>query len=773
MFSYAAAAAEWLRRADRHRNIILGLLLLKVAIEAALGISTSPVAVVILGVWLAAGLAVGHAMARVVDAERRVRLRTLILVGDIAGISVTQYLVGGTVWLGSSAYFFLLAVAAVALPGEVLAALTLLSAVAYGIPLFGETFGVLHRHPLAGTVMPRPTLAQAVTVWIYMAMIFAGVSALLHAFVRLVRQGGEWHQLLVEQAPVMIGTIDRMGRITAANPAAAAGFGLAHGTLVGRSFHTFFPPDPEHPSRSRFALVLAGRPQQFETRICRADGVERWVDVVAHPLGGAHRSSAVDDVLCLVRDVTEARAAAEALAHQAWHDALTGLANRGRFAERLGEAITRGERAGDPERVSVLVLDLDGFKTVNDSLGHAAGDALLVEVASRLLDATRGSDTVARLGGDEFAVLFERVREDADAVTVAERVLAAMRPAFTVEGRRAFVGTSIGIARGGALVDGVGAAAVAALLRNADAAMYRAKAQGKGRYAFFEPDMHAAALRRLALAADLRQALERDELCLAFQPIVALDTARAVGAEALVRWNHPERGLVPPGEFIPFAEETGLVVPLGRWVLGEACRQAVRWRDAGITSPGGRLMTVAVNVSGQHVEQPDFVAEVLDVLRESALPAEALTLEITEYSVVERPDVMRERLADLRAYGVQVAIDDFGTGYSALGHLQQFPLDVLKIDRAFVDRVTRGGPPAAVTRTLVALGEALSLRTVAEGIETEAQRAHLAAIGCSYGQGYLFARPLAAGQIAAWLAENAAGGRVPEDAAPQVLAAVA
>ena len=434
----------------------------------------------------------------------------------------------------------------------------------------------------------------------------------------------------------------------------------------------------------------------------------------------------------------------------------------------MDEALARAGNAGDPSRVAVLMLDLDGFKTVNDSLGHAAGDALLVEVAARLLDATRGSDTVARLGGDEFAVLLERVSDDADAVTVGERILATIRAPITVEGRQTFVGTSIGIARCGA----VGASNAAALLRDADAAMYRAKAQGKGRCAVFAPDMHAAALGKLALAADLRHALAREELVLHFQPIVALDSGRAVGAEALVRWQHPERGLVSPNEFIPFAEETGLIVPLGQWVLGEACRQAAVWRAAGVTAPDGGPVGIAVNVSGQQIERADFIGAVQRVLTETGLPPRALTLEITEYSVVERPDVMRERLTELRACGVEVAIDDFGIGYSALGHLQQFPLDVLKIDRTFVERVTRGGSPAAVTRTLVTLGEALSLRTVAEGIETEAQRAHLAGLGCRYGQGYLFARPLAAPAATAWLASNAGVGE-PDVARAPVLAAAA
>jgi diguanylate cyclase (GGDEF)-like protein/PAS domain S-box-containing protein len=904
MFSYAAAIAEWLRRADRHRNAVLAALLATACAEVALGISSEPHVLPMLAVWLALGIGVGRVMARVHDLERRRRWRAVILTADILGVGLVQYAAGGTAWFGALAYVFLLVVTAVAMSGRALAAFTVASAIVYGVPLFGEAFGLLEPMPLAGVRMPAGTPAQAVVTWAMGALVLGGTSALLHTFMQLVRRSAEWHQLLVEQVPVMVGTLDETGRVTAANPAAHAGLAAAPGALVGRHLSDFFPGNARAGMAGHLAAVMGGASRRFATRLVRADGVERWADVLAHPV---REDGRVTQAVYLLRDVTEERAAAAALeereayfrtllqhssdvtsvfdaqgafayvspsvervfgrtpaeligrtvaevthpedlpalrravlatavdpttpvtlryrvphadgswrqvesvgrnllgepavrgyvfntrdvteraeleaelTRQAYHDALTGLANRARFAERLAAALARARVDDDLGRVAVLVLDLDGFKTVNDSLGHAAGDRLLVEVASRLLNATRGCDTVARLGGDEFAVLIEAVREDGDAAAVAERVVAALRPAFSVDGRHAFVGTSVGIARAGRAAGDGGAAVeepdpVAALLRDADAAMYQAKARGKGRWALFEPAMHTAAVARLALEGDLRHALERqaaaggDELRLVYQPVVELESRRIVGVEALVRWHHPKRGMVSPAEFIPFAEETGLIVPLGRLVLHMACRRAAAWQaelaPRGWGAAGGEPLAVAVNVSGQQLQDPGFVAEVAAALTETGLAPGTLTLEITEYSVVERPELVRERLAELRALGVRVAIDDFGTGYSALSQLQQFPIDVLKVDRAFVDRVTRGGSHAAVTRALVALGDALRVRTVAEGIETEEQRAYLSALGCPLGQGYLFARPLEPDACGARLLAEAAARRTGEAALP-------
>ena len=775
MFSFAAATAEWLRRADHHRVVVLALVLLKVVVEALIGIETNPAVVVLLLAWLLVALVVAR-HARASDDEARARrVRTAMLAVDMPSAMAAIYLVGGTAWFGPLVYGFLLFIGAVALSGRALAGFTALAIVAYGVPLYAEAFGLLPPQRLGGTALPAGTIAQATAAWLFGGLLLGSLAVLLHAFVQLVRQGAEWHELLVRTAPVMISTIDRTGHVTAANPAAAEAFQMPLEALVGRHFHAFLVADAVAEADRRFGSVLAGEPQHFETRVRRADDAERWADVMAHPIGAP---GTADGVLVLVRDVTEARAAAAELARQAYQDALTGLANRLRFAERLDAAHARAVAAGDASAVAVLVLDLDGFKTVNDSLGHAAGDRLLVEVAGRLLAATRGSDTVARLGGDEFAVLLERVRDDADAIAVADRIIASLQAPFVVGGRQAFVGTSLGIARGdsAAAAADVGGAAdpaaglpesqvAAAVLRNADAAMYQAKAAGKGRWAVFHPEMHAAALSRLALAGELRQALEREELTLAYQPVMDLASGAVRGFEALVRWRHPSRGLVMPNEFIPFAEETGLVVPLGTWVLRRACAQVAAWRMT--IAPD---LTVAVNVSGQQLEREEIVAEVADALAESGLPGAALTLEITEHAVVARPDVVRTRLLALRELGVQVAIDDFGTGYSALAQLQHFPLDVLKIDRAFVARMDRAGAPAAVVRALVTIGEALSLRVIAEGVETAEQERHLTQLGCDGAQGYLWARPLAPAEAAAWLGGHRAANerraeRVAEHAA--------
>jgi diguanylate cyclase (GGDEF)-like protein len=444
-----------------------------------------------------------------------------------------------------------------------------------------------------------------------------------------------------------------------------------------------------------------------------------------------------------------------ALGQQALRDSLTGLANRPLFRDRVEQALARLTRqAADPgaevRSVAVLFLDLDGFKAVNDTMGHHAGDQLLKGVADRLLNATRGVDTVARFGGDEFAVLLEQVRGPGDATTVGERIIGSLRtPIQLDEGgegnapREARVGASLGIALAELGVD------TDTLLRQADAAMYDAKAAGKGRYVVFHPALIAAADERRALERDLADALDRGELTLAYQPIVALDTGVVHHAEALLRWKHPVRGPISPAQFIPIAEASGLIVPLGKWVLEEACRAAATWP----TNAVGARIGITVNVSGRQLVDPSLPTYVAEALGATGLAASQLTLEITESVLMRNTEATLATLAALKASGVQLAIDDFGTGYSSLKYLQQFPVDVLKIDKSFIDGVARGGRDAALGRTIVALAETLGLRTVAEGIEEPVQRERLKAMGCELGQGYLFARPLNADGLCALLAQ--------------------
>jgi diguanylate cyclase (GGDEF)-like protein/PAS domain S-box-containing protein len=419
------------------------------------------------------------------------------------------------------------------------------------------------------------------------------------------------------------------------------------------------------------------------------------------------------------RDVSEAHELQERLRHEAYHDALTGLDNRALFRERLAAA------TGEP---AILFLDLDGFKEVNDSLGHAAGDQLLVQLARRLRTLVPSADTVARLGGDEFAIIADS-RPAAE--QLAASILDALEEPFVVGGRDLHVGAAIGVASAADATD------IEQLQRNADLAMYRAKDAGGGVYATYDPAMHDALMRRLELAADLRLALERDELVLHYQPTVCLRTGRIVGFEALVRWQHPTRGLIPPLEFIGVAESTGLIGPLGRWVLTEACRQAVAW---------DRPLKMAVNVSVRQFDSGDLTATVAEVLAMTGMPADRLCLEMTESVLLTDTDENLSRLISLKALGVQLAMDDFGTGYSSLAYLRRFPMDVLKIDRSFVDRLGGDSTDEALVRTIVRMGRSLGMSLVAEGIETAVQLAVLREMGCDNAQGYLLSKPLPAAE---------------------------
>jgi len=426
----------------------------------------------------------------------------------------------------------------------------------------------------------------------------------------------------------------------------------------------------------------------------------------------------------------------EQVRHQAFHDPLTRLANRALFRDRLEHALARTSRG--LQSVAVLFLDLDDFKSINDSRGHTVGDALLVAVGERLVGILRPSDTVARLGGDEFAILIEDVDERHEATAPAERILAALREPFPVAGAEIFIGGSIGIATGAA-----GERTVDELLRNADFAMYQAKSVGKGRHAMFEPQMRDAAVERIELAALLRRALERGEMILHYQPIVDLRTRAIRGLEALVRWHQPERGLLMPEQFIPIAEETGLIVPLGRWVLREALKQAREWQ---LRYPVDPPLSMSVNLSPRQVADPRLFDDVLEALTESGLDPGCLTLEITESVLMGEGLATVDTLRAIKELGVRLAIDDFGTGYSSLSYLQRFPIDVLKIDRAFVNAID-GAEGTALVRSIVDIGRSLHLETVAEGVERPEQPGQLVELDCDLGQGYLMNRPQDAAAI--------------------------
>jgi diguanylate cyclase (GGDEF)-like protein/PAS domain S-box-containing protein len=459
----------------------------------------------------------------------------------------------------------------------------------------------------------------------------------------------------------------------------------------------------------------------------------------------------VGEVVALIRDISEAKAAEARILHLARFDALTELPNRAYFRELTEEAISEGRRHG--ERRAVLFVDLDHFKTVNDSLGHAVGDLLLQEVARRLSESLRAGDVVGRLGGDEFVMLLRHMDSDADIAVVADRILARLAEPFALAEHELVVTPSLGIAlypNDGEDYD--------TLIRNADAAMYHAKESGRNTYRFYTADMNVRAREILAVENQLRRALERNEFVLHYQPQVEISTGRIIGAEALIRWQHPERGLLGPAEFIPLAEERGLIAPIGQWVLREACRQNKAWQDAGLSS-----IEVAVNLSAVQFYQRELVDNIAAMLDQYTLEPHWLALEVTESIIVQNVDSTVRTMSALEQMGLKLAIDDFGTGYSSLSYLKRFSADKLKIDRSFVADVPGDPDDSAITRAIINLARNLNLRVIAEGVETQAQWDFLRAEGCDEVQGYLVSRPVAAeafGELLArgvqWRAETSA-----------------
>ena len=499
-----------------------------------------------------------------------------------------------------------------------------------------------------------------------------------------------------------------------------------------------FLSDADVDSQTLFdqALLAPGVVLSGETRATRADGSEMWLSSRAVNLLG---EPDIKGIVVNLHDITDRKRAEDELVHQAFHDSLTGLANRALFRDRVAHTLSRRARTGsDP---AVIYLDLDAFKNVNDGLGHDAGDSLLREVAARLLDVVRSGDTVARLGGDEFAVLVDdSSRGLVEAEAIAERVLQSLATPVRLGDHDVTLSASLGIAHADA------ESTATSLLRDADVAMYQAKTSGKARWVLYDPTMREAAIERVQLENELIHALERDQFRLVYQPVVELATNRIVGFEALLRWEHPELGAVMPDQFIPIVEDNGMIIPIGRWVLKTACRTIAAWLE---DRPGE--LTMAVNLSAKQLASAELFHHVQDALQSNGLDPSALVLEMTETALVQDATLAAARLHQLRTLGVRLAIDDFGTGYSSLSYLRQFPVDILKIDRSFINTITERETVPAIVRGLLELARTLGLETIAEGIETEAQHGQLRDQHCALGQGYLFARPLPLEQAEALL----------------------
>ena len=467
-----------------------------------------------------------------------------------------------------------------------------------------------------------------------------------------------------------------------------------------------------------------------EIRILDRNGNTHWMFMTANGI----QFDGQPAVLATAFDITERKAMEDQLRHQAYHDKLTGLPNRALFISHLEQALARAKKRAT--LFAVLFIDLDRFKIINDSLGHMVGDKLLVEIAQRLRSNLQAADTVTRLGGDEFTVLLQDLRSMDNAVHIADRLQKLISEPIFIGEHEIITTASIGIALNNGDYQHADH-----ILRDADIAMYRAKNNGKACYEIFDAEMHARALRLLKMESDLRHAIERGEFELYYQPIVAMPTGWVTGFEALIRWNHPEQGLVSPFEFIPLAEETGMINEIGAWVLTDACKRIRDWQDK---LDGEDVPPININVSSKQLAHGNLASHVIDVLQRMGIDGSRIKLELTETAVMENPSLASAMITQLRQHQVRIAIDDFGTGYSSLSYLHKFPIDTLKVDRSFVNNIGENGENAEIVNTIVMLAHSLGLDVVAEGIETEQQHQHLQAIGCDYAQGYLFARPMPA-----------------------------
>ena len=560
---------------------------------------------------------------------------------------------------------------------------------------------------------------------------------------------------LVQNSSDLICVIDEAATVLYASPSIEAVLGVTPDAISGRPFAELLHPEEQGRILHRLAdsSWSPGSPELIDCSLTAREGEARYFEIVATDL---RADPEVAGIVLNGRDVSERRAFEEQLTHQAFHDPVTHLANRALFNERVSHACARARR--EPIGLAAIFVDLDDFKTINDSLGHAAGDSVLLETAKRISASVRGVDTPARFGGDEFAILLEGVDGEQEAAETAERILDALSAPLPVAHTTLSIRASLGIS-----ISLPGAATIAdELVRNADAAMYIAKSEGKSGYRVFEPAMHHRVLTRLELRGDLQRALDAREFELHYQPLVRLADNVVTGVEALLRWRHPVRGVIPPDEFISFAEETGLIIPIGRWVLREGCRQAheMRCRVSGPVLP-----SIGINLSVKQLFHKDIVRDVRDALLDAGLDPAALTLEITESVMMTDTELAARRLQELHDLGVRLAIDDFGTGYSSLSYLSRFPLDILKMDRSLL---AAGAAPvtSGLASAVLGLGETFDLEVVAEGIEDPAQSTTLRELGCETGQGFFFARPMSSTAIAEFLETYAAGVVAAERVAP-------
>ncbi|WIM04937.1 MAG: EAL domain-containing protein [Candidatus Nitricoxidivorans perseverans] len=551
----------------------------------------------------------------------------------------------------------------------------------------------------------------------------------------------DFHLKLLQEFPNPIWRVDRDGRGDYVNRAWLKFTGRALEQELGDGWADGIHPEDRERCLASFLSTFNRRePIVLEYRMRHRDGSYHWL--IDHGVPFTDLDGEFAGYLGTCYDIEERKQYQTQLEYQAQHDTLTGLPNRNLLADRIDQAIGHARRHGS--LVAVLFLDLDNFKVINDSLGHETGDRLLVAVGERLAAAVRAGDTVARHGGDEFVVVLCGMAQEENVANAARKLMAAMAAPFILDGRDLVVTASLGVA----LYPRDGDDQLT-LLRNADTALYRAKDSGRDTFQFYAAEMNQRVLARLNLERDLRQALERGEFLLHYQPQVDLASGAIIGAEALARWRHPERGLVLPGEFIPLAEETGLIVPLGEWVLREACRQTRAWRDAGFPE-----LRISVNLSARQFRAPGLTRTILDALAETGLEARLLELEITESTVMHDPEGAIAVLEELEKHGVAFAVDDFGTGYSSLNYLKRLPIHKLKIDQSFVRNITTDTGDAAIATAVIELAHSLKLKVIAEGVETEEQRAFLRMRQCDEMQGYFFSRPLPAAEMDALLSAN-------------------